>query len=77
VVIGDGAVLGSTEPLTAELGSTPDSEASVRTQEGLTVVGRNTRIPSGFHSRRPTMIDSYLDEDAVRASVAVASGDRR
>jgi glucose-1-phosphate adenylyltransferase len=77
VVIGDGAVLGSAEPLTAELGSTPDSEASVRTQEGLTVVGRNTRIPSGFHSRRPTMIDSYLDEDAVRASVAVASGDRR
>jgi glucose-1-phosphate adenylyltransferase len=76
VVVGDDAVLGSHEAQEAQLGRLPDAEAEVRTREGLTVVGRESRIPAGFECRRPTMFDSYLSEESARA-VEVWSGEAR
>ncbi len=67
VVVGDGARLGSDEAVEADLGTLPEREARVVTREGLTIVGRDTRLPASFEMQRPVMIDSHLDEDAVRS----------
>jgi glucose-1-phosphate adenylyltransferase len=74
VVVGDGAVLGCDDARHANLGRLEDSEVSVQTHEGLTVVGKETRIPAGFEQRRPTMLDSYLSEDALRAGIGILNG---
>ncbi len=74
VVVGDGVVLGHDEPAEASLGRLADSEVVVHTREGLTVVGKFTRIPAGFDCRRPVMLDSHLSEDAVRAGLGILSG---
>ena len=73
VVVGDAAVLGQDEPCAAHLGRLPDSEAVVISHEGLTVVGKETRIPAGFECRRPTMFDSHLSEDALRQGIGSLS----
>jgi hypothetical protein len=39
----------------------------------LTVVGKQTQIPAGFESRRPTMFDTHLSPEAVRAGQGVLS----
>ena len=46
-----------------------EREARVVTREGLTIVGRDSRIPANFEMQRPVMIDTHLDEDAVRSSL--------
>jgi len=74
VVIGDGAVLGQEDASEAVLGRLADSEVLVHTHEGLTVIGKETRIPPGFECRRPTMLDSMLSEDAVRQGIGDLSG---
>ena len=73
VTVGDAAVLGADAACDADLGALPDRDVHVLTREGLTIVGKETRIPAGFDLRRPVMIDSHLDEDGVRASQEVPS----
>jgi glucose-1-phosphate adenylyltransferase len=73
VVVGDGTALGVDEACEADLGTLPDRDVHVTTQQGLTIVGKETRIPQNFELRRPAMIDSNLDEDAVRSHLEVSS----
>jgi glucose-1-phosphate adenylyltransferase len=68
VVVGDGAVLGTDQAAPASLGRVVAGAPEVATEEGLLVVGKATRVPPGFECRRAAMIDSHLDEDAVRAA---------
>jgi glucose-1-phosphate adenylyltransferase len=69
-LVSDGAVLGTDRSAAADLGRIPPGSPEVHTDEGLLVVGKNTRIPAGFECTRPAMIDSHLVEDAVRQLVA-------
>ena len=71
VVVGDGAVLGCNEPQSVNLGRVLAHDPDVLTDEGLTVVGKDTEIPPGFECTRPVMIDSHLVEDAVRQSLGI------
>ena len=73
VTVGDGSALGADEACEANLGTLPDRDIDVITHEGLTIVGKETRIPAGIELRRPVMIDSHLDEDGVRSSLEVSS----
>jgi glucose-1-phosphate adenylyltransferase len=71
-VVGDGARLGTDEAQPANLGRIASGDRDVTTEVGLTVVGKNTRIPAGFDCRRPVMIDSHLPEDTVRQVAGVS-----
>jgi glucose-1-phosphate adenylyltransferase len=73
VLVGDSAVLGVDAPQSASLGRVGANDPEVVTEEGLLVVGKCTRIPSGFECRRPAMIDSHLVEDAVWQMAGLAS----
>lgn len=65
VVVGDAARLGSELPVVAELGPTRAGDAEVVSREGLTVVGKETRIPPEFECTRPAMFDCFLNEQQV------------
>ena len=71
VLVGDGAVLGHDAPQSVNLGRVLAHDPDVLTDEGLTVVGKDTHIPPGFECTRPVMIDSHLYEDAVRQTVGI------
>lgn len=71
VLVGDGACLGAEHPTMANLGRITPGDPEVSTEEGLLVVGKETRIPPSFECRRPAMFDSHLDESAVRHAIGV------
>jgi glucose-1-phosphate adenylyltransferase len=73
VRVGNGSHIGAAEARDAELSGTG---AVVRTREGLSVVGRDTAIPSGMTLLTPRMIDSHLDGEAVRRVCETGSAER-
>ena len=73
VVVADEARIGCDTALACQLAPTRSGEARVDTREGLTVVGKHTRIPAHFECTRPIMIDSYTAEEQVRREVEAAS----
>jgi glucose-1-phosphate adenylyltransferase len=75
VLVGDGATLGSESAEEAQLGRAIERDVLVKTREGLTVIGKDTQIPSHFECVRPIMIDSHLDAEGVKHSLEVRSGE--
>ena len=43
-----------------------ENAVPVQTRLGLTVVGKETRLPPRFECRQPAMFDAFLNEDDVR-----------